>query len=86
MQELILVAHFEELVTASLVVITEDVELRHSLLTFLAGPVVNFLMRTVRSCSIVSLAALEHLTVSALAMERINLLLCWTIEDGQRFG
>ena len=47
LQKLILVAHFEESVTAALVVIEDELELRNTFLALFAHPVVNFLVRTI---------------------------------------
>ena len=44
LKELVLVANFEKLGTASLVVVKHDFELRNPLLALLAYPVISFLM------------------------------------------
>ena len=60
LKELILIAHFQELIAATLVVIKGDLKLRNSLSTLFANPVVDLLMRTVQAISTWELISLEY--------------------------
>ena len=47
LEELILIADFQELVTSTLVVVKHDLKLRDTLLALFADPVVDFFVGTV---------------------------------------
>ena len=83
LQELVLIAYFEELVAAALVIVKDELELRNTFLALLAHPVVHLLVRTVNTIAIWQLVGLENLCRTAEPLEQVRFVFCWSIEQRQ---
>ena len=75
LQELVLVAYFEELGRSPLVVIAKEFELRYPLLACFACPVCDFFVRTVSVVAIIVFSTIEDLGWSAEAVQQMRFLL-----------
>ena len=86
LQELVLVADFEELGCTPLIVVAEEFKLRYSLFAGLACPVCDFFVWTVRAVAVRVLATVEDLGWAAEAVQQMRLLLGRSVEQWQWLG
>jgi hypothetical protein len=86
LEELVIVADFEELGRPPLVVVEHDLKLRDSFAAQFADPVVDFLVGAVLGCSIAGRAIFKDFSCPSETLHQGLLVLSGAVEKGQRLG